>query len=386
MPPARISAVASTSSTCAAARCSSSSGRRRPDRTGTPMGPSRRRETASSSGCRATRAVPCSCTTRGEGACCAPSPIRATRRRRSGRRSPAADASWWSWPPSSPSPLDLFTQHPLARRSLASMCGRAGFAAVFCSTRRSELLLPHSCAMGSRTLPIPTLCPPLGRQGCSRWRTATGCRLRHEPSPSVHMSGCLRPASWGTLLVLFVLAAPALAEDAAVRCQHAIEEGGSRYVAQTFHAIERCTHRRLSSLDACVDVALRGERLVVLRRKWGRSAAHACSGVAVGHTLGYLDTCLPPSAPSRCSFQSARLHAKGRNNALLDCLACQIGERLRNAAHALFAGRPVRSACQGTIGEQGIAVLRKMTDEIQACVEEPGSVSIAACLADPSRQ
>src|SRR5262249_18013572 len=77
---------------------------------------------------------------------------------------------------------------------------------------------------------------------------------------------------------------------------------------------------------------------------------------------------------------------KGRNNDLLDCLACQIGERLRNAAHALFAGRPVRNACQGTIGEEGLAILRKRTDEIQACVEEPGSGRLAACRAGPSRQ
>jgi sugar lactone lactonase YvrE len=187
------------------------------------------------------------------------------------------------------------------------------------------------------------------------------------------------------VLVAIALAAPASADDAPVACQHAIALGGDRYATEALRVVRRCAHARRRNLAMCVDRGLRSGIAKRTRRAWGRAAARACAGIDVGGALGYLDTCAPASSESQCTFASERLDARGAGNDLLDCLACQIGERLRGAGVALFASRPVRDPCAQTIGEQGMAVLAALLDELHGCLEAPTAPTIAACLADPDR-
>jgi len=180
------------------------------------------------------------------------------------------------------------------------------------------------------------------------------------------------------VVVWLVAAGTAAADDAALRCQRAVERGGRTYAAGTIRVIERCVDARGSSdLGRCLG---RRAELRVLRRSWAARVARACRHVDVGSALGYLDTCVPPSTPSRCTFPSRRLDDR------IGCLACQIDERLDDAALALFAARPIHDECQRSIGQGGLAVVRGMLAEIGSCLTDPAATSIAACLVDPGRK
>jgi hypothetical protein len=190
----------------------------------------------------------------------------------------------------------------------------------------------------------------------------------------------------GTIcLFVVLLATPAVAADGTLDCQRAIERGGDRYARGVLRIVRRCARGRGADLAACVDAGLRGDGAIRVRRAWGRGAGRACAGVDVSGALGYLRTCGPPSAESRCTFSSTELDARGARNDLVDCLACRIGERLRDTSLALFASRPARNRCQRTIGEEGLKVLTAFLDELRGCIDGPDTPTIAACLTDPDR-
>jgi len=105
-------------------------------------------------------------------------------------------------------------------------------------------------------------------------------------------------------------------------------------------------------------------------------------GVELQGRLGYLATCAPPV--SSCSFPSPVIDAVGPQNDLLDCLACQIEDRLRSTGVLLFADGSSANTCQGALGRAGLGILELLVDHIHRCLERGQSESIAGCLADPA--
>jgi sugar lactone lactonase YvrE len=182
------------------------------------------------------------------------------------------------------------------------------------------------------------------------------------------------------------------ADDAATRCQRGIENGAHDYASAVLRGLQTCVASPVARLADCADAVLSGGPLRRLRATWGGSATAACAGVDVAHELGYLDRCIaPPPSPStevqsRCDFPTPALDTHGQGDDVLDCLACQIGERLRNAAVALLANRPSHDACQTTIGVQGLGLLGTLEEEVHSCLQPPDARSIATCLSDPARR
>ena len=203
---------------------------------------------------------------------------------------------------------------------------------------------------------------------------------------SMRAVGRRRPTLHLVLLVaLLALPGRALGEDGVLACHTAIEAGGRTWAEASLDAIERCAHHARARFGPCVERAFREPAFGRLRRRWGKRVARACQGLSVGADLGYLASCVPATATSPCAFPSDRIDAPRPRNDLIDCLACQIGERLQDAGAALLASAPIREGCRRTLGDGGIGVLRMLLDELYGCVGLPEGASLAACLAEPGR-
>src|SRR5262249_8201718 len=204
------------------------------------------------------------------------------------------------------------------------------------------------------------------------------------PAMSMRAVGRRRPTLHLVLLVaLLALPGRALGEDGVLACHTAIEAGSRTWAEASLDASERCAHHARARFGPCVERAFRDGAFSRLRRRWGKRAARACQGLAVGPDLGYLASCVPATATSPCAFPSDRVDAPRPRNDLIDCLACQIGERLQDAGAALLASAPIREGCRRTLGDGGIGVLRMLLDELYGCVGLPEGASLAACLAEP---
>ena len=189
------------------------------------------------------------------------------------------------------------------------------------------------------------------------------------------------------------IAATTLNHDLA--CQRAIENGAHRYAACMLDTVERCAQRSGKPVVPCVEAAFRRPRLVRARRRWGAAARAACAGVDVATRFAYHTTCAPTPADcigttcihpdSACTFPTVRLDRSGADNDILDCVACQIREEMRDLGSVLFGDGSGPSPCRAALGGGGTAALRAVFSELHGCLQDPSAVSIAGCLSDPSR-
>jgi hypothetical protein len=188
---------------------------------------------------------------------------------------------------------------------------------------------------------------------------------------------------------------PAVTWATPATCQHAIERGAVRYLNALTKAMVDCAlptqpSGRLSTCLEAPDPAA-AARLSKVRALWVKRAAPACTGVSLGHDLGYHGVCTaaPYGSANACRFATAVLDAPGDHNDALDCLACQMEVSIEFFGSQLFAydrvpGIEPYDKCFRTAGSQGLDALRVLVARVHKCLQNPQATSIAACLDDPA--
>lgn len=168
--------------------------------------------------------------------------------------------------------------------------------------------------------------------------------------------------------------------DPALDCQRAIERGGMAYAATLLETAAGCAAPgQAQPLDSCLVQPAVQQSLAAARAAWGAQVAPACDDVSVHGDLGYLATC--GLAPAPCTFEGSGLDSPGPDDDLLDCLACRVRHGVTKAATALFANRAASTTCHQAIGAGAFEVLRGAVQQARACLDAPGAVSVAACVA-----
>lgn len=179
------------------------------------------------------------------------------------------------------------------------------------------------------------------------------------------------------------LSAPAAASvDPVDRCQRAIEVGGMRFAKQVLRSISQCAAAgRSEPITDCLESNSLRNTLAKLRASWRMRAVRDCATVNVASQLGYLGTC--DVGASACAFPSPVLDAPGEGNDLIDCLACRLDSDVRGGGIPAFRDFPAVNRCHGTVGKQGILLIRVMLKAFESCQRKAQTASLAACLSDP---
>src|SRR5581483_1108465 len=167
--------------------------------------------------------------------------------------------------------------------------------------------------------------------------------------------------------------------DPPLVCQRAIEAGGMDYAREMLQAIADCAAPGQSgSVSTCLASASVQNRLATKRAAWATTASPQCTNVDLRHHLGYLETC--GAAPSSCTFPSVVLDAPGSSNDVLDCLACRIKETLGAVGVKLYDDQPEHNACHGAIATAGLAAMRNLLEQTNACLQQPTATTLASCF------
>jgi len=184
--------------------------------------------------------------------------------------------------------------------------------------------------------------------------------------------------------LLACVATESRAQDPALQCQKAIEDGGIRYAQRLLREIDRCATAGAASMQTCLDAPATRSRLERNLPRWRERVATACTGVDVHSTLGYLDQCAPHDSP--CEFATESVLAEGPRNDLVDCAQCRIDRQLHEVTDRLFAGVGAANGCRARIARPGVDLLEDQLRALTACVRRPDALSLAGCLSEPALQ